>query len=236
MISPLHWIWMVPAAVSLVLMGLLSGAWLLRPIDPADYPQQVDYGTLNDAEREAFDAILAAAARGEPVVRWGKPINHYKLLTHLGMYFGKLDGVGRLFVVVNGDFRLNLEAFGAFERNRAEVDTLAEQGLRHIREGSDRYKLRQIARYLADRFRYCEDFRCGAYGILFYKMAARLGIESYLCFGFAGENLHVWNCAGGRYYDVTWLSAGGQYLQSPTAWGRTFALNDLWAGLEQEGR
>lgn len=86
--------------------------------------------------------------------------------------------------------------------------------------------LRQIARYIGENFSYTEDFLCGDYSVLFYKMASRLGIECYLCFG----DYHVWNYAGGRFYDVTHFDSAGErkYISSKNAWGRSYATNDMW--------
>ena len=107
----LHLIWIIPVAVSIALFLFLLIAYGFRPINPADYPERLDYGTLTTAEQDAFNGILSAVADGQAVVRCDEPINHYKVLTHLGMYYGTLDGVGRLFVMVNGNIHLNLNAF-----------------------------------------------------------------------------------------------------------------------------
>lgn len=214
-------------------MLILSLALLLRipqPVNPADYPEKMDYGTMTVAEQEAFDAILSAVAEGRGVVPCDGNVNHDRVRTHLGLYYGTVKGIGRLYAVVNGEMHLQLEAFPAFQRRRAEVEQRVEDALPCIREGSDLYKLRQISRYIADTCSYADDFVCADYAILFYKIASRLGIESYLCFGYGDKDLHVWNYAGGRFYDVTHFDSTGEwkYIGSKNAWGRCSAINNMW--------
>ena len=226
----MKYIWTIPVVLSIALFLSLLIAYGFRPINPADYPERLDYGTLTTAEQDAFNDILSAVADGQPVVRCDEHINHYKVLTHLGMYYGTLGGVGRLFVMVNGNIHLNLNAFPEYEQKRTEVNAMVAEALPHIREGSDRFKLWQIARYIATHNDYGQDFRCGEYAILFYKIASRLGIQTYLCFGFSGDDLHVWNMANGYFYDVTWFdnTQGHHYIHSRNQWGRCSAINDMW--------
>lgn len=219
---------------SIVILAVALVLLLPQPVDPARYPEKIDYGTMTIAEQGIFDDILASAAEGQAVVRCDEKVNHDRIKTHLGLYFGTVKGVGRLYTVVNGNIHLNLKVFPAFAQKRMEVQQMVDEALPHIWEGSDRYKLWQIARYIAENFTYTDDFVCADYAILFYKIASRLGIESYLCFGYGDKDLHVWNYAGGRYWDVTHFDSTGQwkYIGSRTAWGRQYAKNDLWACIE----
>lgn len=205
-----------------------------QPVNPAQYPERMDYGTLTVAEQEAFNAILSAVAEGQAVVRCEKEVNHDRVRTHLGLYYGTVKGVGKLYTVVNGNIHLNLNAFSAFRHKRAEVQQNVDEALPHIREGSERYQLWQIARYIGQNYSYRSDFVCSDYAILFYKIASRLGIECHLCFGYGEDSLHVWNRAAGRYYDITWYDSTGSgvYIGSKTQWGRNSAINDLWAVIE----
>lgn len=219
---------------SIVILTVALVLLLPQPVNPAEYPERIDYGTMTIAEQDAFNAIVSAAAEGQAVVRCDWDVNHDRIKTHLGLYFGTVKGVGRLYTVVNGNIHLNRKAVPAFAQKRMEVQQMVDEALPRIREGTDRYKLKQIADYIADRCSYTEDFLCADYAILFYKIASRLGIECYLCFGYAGDDLHVWNYAGGRYWDVTHFDSTGQwkYIGSRTAWGRQYAKNDLWACIE----
>jgi hypothetical protein len=74
---------------------------------------------------------------------------------------------------------------------------------------------------------------CGAYSMLFYKMATRIGVEAYICYGEADngfyKGFHAWNKADGYYYDVTWYDTfprQPKYLHSKTGWGRHYRVND----------
>ena len=119
-----------------------------------------------------------------------------------------------------------------------------------LKEGSDRFKLFQIAAYLAERIEYDEAFRepldglngsgvCATNAMLFYKAASRLGIKTYICYGYA-NGFHAWNMVeleGASYfYDVTWFDSENydfQYLHSPAGWDRDYALNDIWEGIKE---
>lgn len=128
------------------------------------------------------------------------------------------------------------------------VNARVEEALRTMREGSDSFKLWQISRYIADRIEYDADQEtalgglnghgeCEVYSELFCAMASRLGIEVYLCYGYAGDGYHAWNMVvlDGQqyYYDVTWFDGAVRnykYLHSTDQWGRTSVLNDQWEG------
>lgn len=216
--------------VLLVVITLLL-LLLPKPVNSVQCQNSIDYGTMPEAEQDIFDSILFAMANEQAVVQCDDTVNHDRIKTHLGMYYGTLKGVGRLYTVVNGNIHLNLKVFIEYEQNRLVVSETVDEVLSHIKEGSDRSMLRQIARYIADNYSYSNDFVCADYAILFYKIASRLGIESYLCFGYAGKELHVWNYAGGRYWDVTHFDSTGQrkWLGSKTAWERLYVCNDAWS-------
>ena len=197
--------------------------------------EQTDYGTMTEAERGVFDGILSAVDAGQAVVRCEGIVNHDRVRTHLGLYYGTVKGLGRLYTVVNGDIHLNLNAFPAFEQNRLMVNAKVDKALPHIRQGTDRYKLKKIAKYIADNYCYIDgEFVCADYAILFYKIASRLGIQTYLCFGYSCDELHAWNYAGGRFYDVTWYDSTGnrEYIGSKNEWGRQSVKNDAYACLK----
>ena len=77
---------------------------------------------------------------------------------------------------------------------------------------------------------------CGAYSMLFYKMATRMGIKAFICYGEADNGFykgyHAWNMVeiGKRtyFYDVTWYDTFPRmpkYIHSETSWGREYTLN-----------
>lgn len=215
---------------SIVILSIALALLIPQPTNPAQYPERVDWGTMTIAEQVVFDDILSAMTDGQTVVRCEEAVSHDRIKTHLGLYYGTVKGVGKLYTVVNGNIHLNPGAFAECARKGAEVRHMVDEALPHIREGTDRYMLRQTARYIAENFSYSEDFVCGDYAVLFYKIASRLGIESYLCFGYGEKEYHVWNCAAGRYYDITWYDSTGQrkYIGSKHEWGRSSAINNMW--------
>lgn len=214
-----------------------------KPIDLDNYPVQRDYGTLTPEEQKLFDEIIAAAEAGQETVKGQDFPNVGKLSKHLGLYYGEQSRWPRLMMGINYDLELDLETFHEFEQARIAIDARVEEALLNMREGSDRFKLWQIAKYLADRITYTDgtwdaisglngEGVCATYTLLFYKMATRLGIECYYCVGYAGGDLHAWNMVvldGKEYfYDVTWFDNvvhDYRYLHSPTAWGRTYNIN-----------
>lgn len=216
-----------------------------QPIDLDNYPEQRDYGTLTPEEQKLFDEIIAAAESGQETVKGQDFPNVRKLSIHLGLYYGEPSRWPRLMMGINYDLELDLETFHEFEQARIAIDARVEEALLNMSEGSDRYKLWQISKYLADRITYTDGARdaiggldgkgvCATYAMLFYKMATRLGIECYYCVGYAGGGLHAWNMVvldGEEYfYDVTWFDNvvhDYRYLHSPTAWGREYQLNEI---------
>lgn len=230
---------------------------LLLSIDLANYPQQSDAGVLTPAEQAIFVDILEAIDAGQIVVECSGEFDRHKLLTHLGMHYGTLEDIADLFVLVNGNVHLNLSTARRLEENRIVIDARIDEAVRNLKEGPDRFKLWQIARYLSGRIEYTDGKSeaidglngagtCGVYAILFYKMASRLGIPCHICFSYtASGGYHAWNMVeldGTQYfYDITWYDSDGalpncRYLHSAASWGRSYSVNDLWAAyLEHKG-
>ena len=143
---------------------------------------------------------------------------------------------------------LNLEKFEEFEDNKLVVEARIDEALFNIYEGTDQYKLIQIANYISDRMVYNPGVRetidglngqgvCATYSMLFYKMATRLGIQTYICYGYTSSFYHSWNMVelnGKQYfYDITWFDGyiyNYAYIQSEDCWERKYVLNDLWEG------
>jgi hypothetical protein len=216
-----------------------------QPIDLDNYPVQRDYGTLSPEEQKLFDEIMAASEVELCTILCDEETDRNKLLIHFGMYYGTMEGVSNLFSPTDYGVFLHPEVFREFEKNRIIVEARVDEALMNLKEGSDRFKLWQIAKYLADRITYTDgtwdaisglngEGVCATYAMLFYKMASRLGIECYYCVGYAGGSLHAWNMVvldGEEYfYDVTWFDDvvyDYRYLHSPTAWGREYTLNGV---------
>jgi hypothetical protein len=216
-------------------------------VDLKNYPVTLDYGTLSKKEIVVFLDILDAVEIGSDKVPYSGEVNKYRILTHLGMYYGSCEGVSKLFTWSGTTIFLNLDVFQVFQQNKVIVDARVDEAVSTLIEGSGRFKLLQIANYISERITYTDGVRqtidglngegvCATYAILFYKMATRLGIQCYLCYGFAGE-YHVWNMVDldGRqyFYDVTWYDStirNFQMVHSASAWGREYQINNKWWG------
>ena len=211
----------------------------------ADYPETTDMGTMTPEEQKLFRDILDAVEKGIDKVPYGGNVNLHRIMTHLGMYYGSEERIHKLVVWTETEIFLRLDIFARHEQNKVVIDARVEEMLSALKEGSDRFKLFQISACLAERIEYDEAFRepvdglngngvCATYAMLFYKASSRLGIKTYLCYGYA-NGYHAWNMAevDGKpyFYDVTWFDSEGydfSYLHSDASWGRTFALNDCW--------
>lgn len=228
----------------------MSAYCQMPQIRVADYPESMDMGTMTPEEQKIFLDILDAVAKREERVAYNGTVdNLYSVITHLGYYYGSEKYACDMFAIYETELDLNLDAFEHLERNKAVVDARVDEMLSTMKEGSDRFKLFQIAAYIAERITYTDGVVetvdglngngiCVTYSILFYKAASRLGIQTYICYGQIGEAYHAWNMVdldGERYfYDVTWFDTGEydfQYLHSSDSWGRKFILNNVWGHL-----
>ena len=70
--------------------------------------------------------------------------------------------------------------------------------------------------------------------MIFYKMASRVGIQAYLCYGYTGDVYHAWNAVELEgalyYYDLTWYDSAVhdlRYLHSRDPWGRDCVRNRI---------
>ena len=216
-----------------------------------DYPETIDMGTMTPEEQKLFLDILDAVENQKDRVPYSPGVNLYRILTHLGMHYGSEERMNRLFVWTTSEILLRLDVFAEHEHNKVLVDARVDEMLSMLKEGSDQFKLFQISAYLAERIVYDAEFResidglngngvCATYAMLFYKAASRLGIKTYICYGYAGGGYHAWNMVeldGETYfYDVTWFDDDVYdftYLHSETSWDRNYALNDIWEGAEE---
>ena len=225
------------------IMGLLGR----RKIDLAAYPKPgVDYGTLSGWQKIAMDNILEACRLGGagvdiPQLSQGE---FDTVVTHIGLHFGSEEICKNIALKRGSRAAINLEIYRQAAAHKERLDRQVEAALGQLYEGSTEYKLRQVADWIADRARYAagtndplallgDGAMCGAYAMLFYKMATRLGVEAYICYGQASNGLykgaHAWNKADGHFYDVTWYDTRPRqpkYLRSKTGWGRQYRLND----------
>lgn len=227
-----------------IIYGLLS---LLKrkKINLADYEAKVDYGTLNRYQRPAMDNILMACemgAAGAEIPRLTQK-EFDEVVSHIGLHFGS-DDICKNIALKRGDSAaVNLEVYKQAKEHKAKLDKWIDSAISKMNEGTTEYKLEQIAKCIADHAKYeygtnnplslvDEGGMCGAYAMLFYKMATRIGVEAYICYGEADNGkqkaFHAWNKADGYFYDITWydtLPRQSKYLRSNTAWGREHKLN-----------
>ena len=228
----------------------IAAYYQMPNIRVADYPESVDMGSMTPENQKLFLDILEAVENGENRAPYNGTMDDlYSVITHLGYYYGSEKYACDMFVIYETELNLNLDAFEHLERNKVLVDARVDEMLSTLKEGSNRFKLFQIAAYIAERITYTDDVIeavdglngngvCVTYSMLFYKAASRLGIQTYTCYGQIGDAYHAWNMVeldGERYfYDVTWFDTGDydfQFLHSTDSWGRKFILNNVWGHL-----
>ena len=231
-----------------IIYGLLS---LLKrkKINLADYATKVDYGTLNKYQRKAMDNILMACemgAAGAEIPRLTQR-EFDEVVSHIGLHFGSDDICKNIALKRGDDAVVNLEVYKQAKEHKAKLDKWIDSAISKLNEGTTEYKLEQIAKCIADHARYSygssnplellgEGAMCGAYAMLFYKMATRIAVETFICYGYAeaGDTVgaHAWNMvalpAGTRFYDICFYDStcrSGKWLGSPDGWGRSYSLN-----------
>lgn len=238
--------------ICLVTAGLMISNIVISAVkpfvNPAAYPVAEDTGVLTEQQLEVFHGVLDAAEVGTETVSV-QPLTQREqreITTHLGLYFGSMEGVFDLVSWGTDTATLNLELFRQFTAQKSVIDARVDEAVAHLYEGSDRFKLWQICQYLANRIDYTDGVRdtidglngqgvCCTYAMLFYKMATRIGIQTYICYGFTDDSpdsYHSWNMVvldGKQYfYDPTWydnIVSDFRYVHSETPWGRAFTIN-----------
>lgn len=232
------------------ILNLVSSLFRQTKIDIAKYPaRRIDYGTLNDKQRNAFDSIMAACESGKDTADIPQltQAEFDGVIAHIGLHFGSADICKNIALKRGNTAAINLELYAQAIAHKAELDARVDKALATMTEGTAEHKLKQICRWIADNVRYKNGTNdpldllnkggmCGAYSMLFYKMATRLDIKAYICYGEADNGLykgfHAWNMVeldGKAYfYDVTFFDSvtrNSKYLHSVDGWGRECALN-----------
>lgn len=221
-----------------------------RPrIDIEDYQTNIDYGILSEEQIETFDNILYAVQNNESVV--GCPSysekEQHEISTQLGLYFGDTESIWGLIYWHDNYATLNLSTFNELLNQKIIIDARVDEAVSTLIEGSDEYKLLQISNYIASKITYTDGFRdiitafngkgvCSTYSMLFYKMATRLGMQTYICYGYAGDGYHSWNVVEldgeRRYFDITWYDDSVhniRYIFKKSSWNRNFQINNKWS-------
>lgn len=220
---------------------------LIPHINIENYPESIDYGILSDNQIDTFNNILHAAENEQSVINCPTYSDEewYEILTQLGLYFGTMEEIGGLVYYGDNYAKLNLRTFQELEEQKIIIDARVDEAVSTLIEGSDKYKLWQICNYISKKITYTGDCRdtitalngkgvCNSYAMLFYKMSTRLGIQSYICYGYAGNEPHAWNMVELNsepiYFDITWydnISYDARYVFKKSAWDRCFRINNV---------
>lgn len=224
-------------------------------IDITNYPESIDYGLLSAKQIETFDSILDAVKNEKSIISRPAHSNKewYEILTQLGLYFGTIERIEYLISWNKDSVNLNLSLFKELADNKIIIDARIDEAVSTLREGSDWYKLWQISNYISAKITYDLEYRetidalngkgvCSSYTMLFYKMATRLGIKAYTCYGYTPKGYHTWNMVeiDGKYvyYDITFYDSDVhrvEYIYSESSWIEKFQINNRWcADLEGE--
>lgn len=227
------------------LLEFILSLFQKKKIDLSGYEDRMDYGILSGRQSSAMDAILMACALGGagtqiPVLTQEE---FDQVIEQIGMHFGSNEICKNIALKRGNSAVINLSIYNQAKAHKEKLDKWVENALSQLNEGTTEYKLKQIARYIADHAKYAngsndplrlvgDGAMCGAYSMLFYKMATRIGVQVFICYGEADNGLykgmHAWNKADGYYYDVTWYDTfprQPKYLHSKTGWGRACKLN-----------
>lgn len=236
-------------AIIVLLAFLVVGLVCLLTVDKidlAEYQSSVDYGSLNVEQIKVMDSILLCGTSGAIIIEQNlSPHEFDEVIDYIGLYFGANLEHQNVALWRYGYAEVKPERIIALEQKKAVLDAKVDRIVSNMDEGTDEEKLLQISRYLAKTIRYSysiDDIEplsglagkgsCMTYSMLFYKMATRIGIQAYICYGKADNGktvgLHAWNMVeldGKQYfYDLTWYDStkDSRYIHSDTPWGRCF--------------
>jgi hypothetical protein len=217
----------------------------IHQIDIREYPVTEDRGILSDEQLEVFHKILRAVDNHTDTIKHNGLTKEERceIVEHIGLYYGSMEGVYELVAWGEETATLDLDLFIKFSDEKKIIDARVDEAVSSLYEGSDRFKLWQISNYISKRIEYTDGVRdtldglngqgvCATYSMLFYKMATRLGIQTYKCYGYADGAYHSWNMVeldGERfYYDITYydnIVHDLRYLHSKTTWRRDVRIN-----------
>lgn len=232
------------------ILSLFLSSFKRKKIDLSGYEARMDYGILDSKQKMAMDNILSACQLGGAGVDIPQlsQAEFDMVITHICMHFGNEGMCKNIALKRQNTAVINLAVYEQVKAGKAELDALIDETVARMYEGSNEYKLRQIADYIAKAGKYNAGSNdpldllngggmCGAYAMLFYKMATRLGLQAYICYGYASNGTftgaHAWNKVelpeGVRYYDVTFYDGAvrsRKWLGNVDGWGRVCSVND----------
>lgn len=214
-----------------------------------NYPESIDYGILSEEQIKTFNEILDAVENDRSSISCPaySAKEQHEVLTQLGLYYGTTENIERLIHWDRDSASLEPRMFKELAAQKVIIDARVDEAVSTLIEGSDRYKLWQISNYISRKITYTDGCRdtvgalngqgvCSSYAMLFYKMATRVGIKAYTCYGYAGEEYHAWNMVelDGEcvHYDITWYDSiihDIRYIDNKTSWNRKFQINNKWS-------
>lgn len=231
-----------------ILYGLLN---LLKKnkINLANYKTSIDYGILSLPQREAFDNILCACKerKTSTIIPTLSQKEFDGVIANFSLYFGNADISKNLAIMRQNTAIIYLDVYDQAVAHKSELDSWVDGAIASLSEGTVEDKLKQIMQCIAKNSKYKvpssnpldllkDGAICGAYAMLFYKMASRIGIKTFICIGEADngsyKGAHAWNMVKineqNFFYDPTWYdssSRNNKYVHSSTAWDREYVLN-----------
>lgn len=218
-------------------------------INLANYKTNTDYGILSLPQREAFDSILHACKEGKTsvVIPSLSQKEFDEVIANFSLYFGNADISRNIATKRQNTAIIYLDTYNQAVAHKAELDSWVDGAIASLNEGTTKNKLKQIMRCIAKNSRYKvpssnpldllkDGAMCGAYAMLFYKMASRIGVKAFICIGEADngryKGAHAWNMVEveGKnfFYDPTWYDSpfrNNKYIHNSTSWNREYVLN-----------
>lgn len=237
-------------SISYIVLFICSVSIQLIPyVNIENYPESIDYGILSEEQIGTFNEIICAVESNKDSINCPpySTEEQHEILTQLGMYYGTTEKVELLIYWNGNNTKLNLDMFKKLAAQKAIIDARVDEAVSTLIEGPNEYKLLQICNYISRKITYTDGCRdiitalngkgvCNSYSMIFYKMATRLGIKTYICCGYAGDEYHAWNMVELNsehvYYDVTWYDSiihDIRYINSKSSWERDFQINNKWS-------
>lgn len=219
-------------------------------INLADYPKfKIDYGALNTKQITAMNNILLSCENGNGTaeITTLTQAEFDEVIVRIGYHFGNTYLFRNIALMRQNKASINLDICSQANSYKEELDARVDAALSTMYEGTTEYKLEQICKWIAANCKYKhgnndvlkmldDGGACGAFSMLFYKMATRLGVETHVCGGnytdiFGSTMGHAWNMVkidgkiyyyDATHYDNTYMT---KYIHSETPWGREYELD-----------
>jgi uncharacterized protein YgiM (DUF1202 family)/transglutaminase-like putative cysteine protease len=230
-------------------------------IDLSKYQKKISYAGLTSQEIQIITDLMDQYAKNKDtkdlvwitldgIIEWK---TYRTISSFVGIQLSSYDGVLHALSLCTDttnsttDIRILVDDYEELLDNKRALDAKIESILSTLKEGSEEYKLQQIADWLRDNIDYKEKGleplealktgkgNCNAFAMLFQAMASRLGIQCDICVGYSDTGRHAWNrvtFSNGdiRFYDVCYYNSSGnsKHLnQSQSRWPN-YEINSYW--------